>query len=118
MYKAVLILILLPLVRNTQLDSVDLIEKNTYYDENGRKVFTQWIAWTWTGSRHEVAGWRLDKEYFHFQEQPPRLTWYEDSKHYELRAAYWRETHYQWDEEITERERLPVCKRRGLFGSK
>lgn len=42
-------------------DSVDLAEVNHFYDENGRLVFDQLIAWDWDGSRFQVRDWRLIK---------------------------------------------------------
>ena len=45
------------------VDTVDVIEVNHFYAENGRHVFDQVIYWEWIGreSRYHVRGWRMLK---------------------------------------------------------
>ncbi len=95
-------------------ETVDVIERNNFFDESGRHVFTQWILWEWKDSRHEIVAWRLHKPDFHFQERPPRLRWDEG----EVKAACWRETWTQYDPELYERDRNPKEYRKGIFGAK
>lgn len=95
-------------------DSVDVIERNSFYDDCGRRVFVQWIFWSYCHGRLHVTAWRLDKDDASFQDNPPRLVWTEDNRIREVRAASWRETWTQWDPELSEREILPVDRRKGL----
>lgn len=95
-------------------ESVDLVERSHVYDLDGREVFVQWLVWHWEGDRHHIAAWRMANPGFHFQERPPQLTWTEGDRVRQVRAAYWRETHEQFDVEIAEREILHQDKRKGL----
>ena len=100
-----------------RVEQVDLLEKNHFFDDKGRPVFIQWIAYEWSGERHQVVGWRLDRPEFTFEERRLVLTCDENGAQ-QIRALYWRETWSQVDPEIAEREILPTQSRRGLFGVK
>ncbi len=86
------------------------VERNHFYDDEGRKVFTQFIFYDWQNGRHIVAAWRLEKEEFRFH--PPVVTWTENDKVRQVRGIYWRETFTQWDVELA--ERFEGVKRREL----
>ena len=92
-------------------DRVDLIERNTVYDDDGNQTLQQFIFWDWQGQGHRVVAWRLaaDKSW-----NPPVLRWVENGRPRAVQCNYWQETHYQWDEEIRQREIVPECERRGL----
>ena len=82
-------------------ETVDCIERNHYYDGDGKPVFTQFVFWDWKDGRHEVAAWRLEKDEFRFH--PPIVTWTDEGRLRQVRGAYWRETWTQWDVEMAER---------------
>lgn len=44
-------------------ESVDVIETNSFYDDEGRPVFDQQIFWDWHPccERHHVRAWRMVK---------------------------------------------------------
>ena len=111
---ALLVLSILPHGPPVVREEVTLIERNHYYDECGRHVFTQWIFWEWKDTRHEVIAWRLDKPDFRFQERPPCLRMDEGR----VDAECWRETWTQYDPELMERERFPKEYRKGIFGER
>jgi hypothetical protein len=106
-------------------ETVDLIEVNHFYDEQGRLVFDQVIFYDWSeaDSRYMVRAWRLVKS----PSQLPQKDW--KSGGY---VALWqdcgqggevlrrvhsqsiRETWTQHDPELVEREYLPKEKRKEL----
>lgn len=102
-------------------DSVDVIEVNHFYDEQGRLVFDQCIYYDWTPAacRHQVRGWRLIKS----PNQLPRrdwagggytAVWHEGDLLRVVRAGSVAETWTQYDPELLERENLPKERRRDL----
>lgn len=102
-------------------ESVDLIEVNHFYDEQGRLVFDQVIFYDWSPphSRYQVIAWRLVK----CRSQLPSRDWnggghvaiWADGETIRsVRAAGYRETWTQYDPELVERETLPKCQRREL----
>jgi hypothetical protein len=107
-------------------ESVDLIELNTFYDENGREVFRQVIFYDWSerDARYQVAAWRLVKH----EVQLPRpdccgrkfwtVLWNDGGVNRAITAHAYRETWTQYDVELVEREILPKEKRRKLKGEK
>lgn len=108
-----MLLATIPMDGHIVRETVDCIEVNAVYDGEGCQTFKQVVGWDWRCDHHEVAGWRMmsDKTW-----RPPNVTWVEGQRLHILRGKYWRETHYQWDEEIAQRELFPKCFRRGLFG--
>jgi len=99
------------------VDAVDCIESNTVYNCEGEKTFTQIIFWRWSGSRHDVVAWRMDRD-MTFSQRPPRLIWRDGNYLRQVRADYWRETHTQWDIELQERAIRNEAFRQGLQGEK
>jgi hypothetical protein len=107
-------------------ESVDLVELNHFYDENGRLVFDQVIFWDWSerDARYQVAAWRLVKH----EVQLPRpdccgrkfwtVLWQDGDRHRAITAHAYRETWTQYDPELAEREYLPAANRRELRGKK
>lgn len=98
---ATLLLCAIPHDLHLVAETCDCIERNNFYDDEGRKVFSQFVFWDWSGCRHEIAAWRLEKDEFRFH--PPIVTWTENDKVRQVRGSYWRETHTQWDVELAER---------------
>ena len=117
MLLATLLLATIPMDGTVVRESVDLVEKNHYYDCDGREVFCQWIFYDWQGGRHQVVAWRMAREEHNFRQAPPVLTWSENGVR-QIRGMYWRETWTQWDPEIADREILERKSRRGIFGGK
>lgn len=100
----------------TVRESVDLIERNHFYNDEGREVFTQWIFWDWERDRHQVEGWRNNQPDFRFTERPPLLTWSQGTERRQVRSTYWRETWTQHDPELFDREIVPKDRRKGIGG--
>ena len=99
-------------------EQVDLIERNNYYDCEGKPVFVQWILWDWDRGRHHVVAWRIDKPEFSFNERQLTLTWSDGGRLFQIRGRYWRETWEQHDPEVAERDILDRRYRRGIFGTR
>jgi len=106
-------------------ETVDLVEVNHFYDEQGRLVFDQVIFYDWSASdsRYMVRAWRLVKN----PAQLPQRDWksggyvavWQDScqggdvlRH--VHAAAFRETWTQYDPELIERDYLPKERRKEL----
>lgn len=118
-----IILLLLSIVPHEDVirDSVDLMELNHFYDEQGRLVFDQIIFYDWDkeNERFQVRAWRMVKS----PNQIPQRDWQNDGY-----KALWldneglrlvisksiRETWTQYDPELVEREFLPKERRRDL----
>lgn len=100
-------------------ESCDLLEVNHFYDEQGRLVFDQFIAWDWDGSRFQVRAWRLIK---HESQIPQRdhkhggyvATWNDGDVTRSVRSGSMRETWLQHDPALADREYLEKEKRREL----
>lgn len=118
MMLAWLLLATIPMDAVTPRDAVCLIERNHFFNERCEPVFTQYIFFDWSGARHDVVAWRLEKEGYVFTERPPCVTWTEEGMVYQVRGKIWRETWSQTDEEVFEREILKKELRRGLFRRK
>ena len=101
-------------------DSVDVIEINHFYDEQGRLVFDQEIFCRWfdTDCRFHVCDWRLLKT----TDQWPyktrwggyRAIWMDGPIMRRVDCNILRETWTQDDHELLEREKLPSDERRKL----
>lgn len=103
------------------VESVDLMELNHFYDDQGRLVFDQVIFYDWSpdASRYMVRAWRLVK-------QPAQLPqrdwqqggwlaiWHDGEILRRVQAQSQRESWTQYDPELVEREYLPKEKRREL----
>jgi hypothetical protein len=103
------------------VETVDLIEVNHFYDDQGRLVFDQCIFYDWSSpdGRYMVRAWRLVKN----PSQLPQRDWmhgghtaiWQDGEVLrKVRAGSMRETFTQYDPELVEREYLPKELRRDL----
>ena len=107
---ATLLLCTVPHDGHVVRETVDCIERNHFYADDGRLVFTQFVFFDWANDRHEIVAWRLEKDEFCFH--PPVVTWTEDDRVRQVRGEYWRESWTQFDPELAERHE--GVKRRGL----
>lgn len=118
MHKLVLILFSIVPRDDVVRESVDLVEVNHFYDENGRLVFDQIIFYDWIYSNYRVVAWRLVKSDSQF---PRRLWprgyscyWQDGEQTRQVLASSDRETWTQYDPELVEREYFPKELRREL----
>lgn len=104
------------------IETVDLIEVNHFFDEEGRPVFDQCLFYDWSpeASRFMVRAWRLVRH----PSQLPRRDWARDAHVAvwqdgpvlrKVRALSVRETFTKYDPELIEREFLPKERRRDLM---
>lgn len=117
---AAILLAFLPL-QDVARETVDLIEVNHYFDEQGRLVFDQAIFWDWSAAdaRYVVRAWRLIKN----PAQIPARDWstggysaiWQDGEVLrQVRSRSIRESWTQYDPELVEREYLPKERRKEL----
>lgn len=102
-------------------ESVDLIEVNHFYDEQGRLVFDQLIFYDWSppDSRYMVRAWRLVKSPSQLPQRDFRdggysAIWHDGDLLRNVRADSLRESWTQYDPELVEREFLPKERRKEL----
>lgn len=96
-------------------DSCDVLELNHYYDGNGKHVFTQWIFWEWRHRSFRVKAWRMEgRGRLDRRGGSWRLMWHDQGRLRTMEAEEFRVTWTQWDVELEERKRWPVCNRTGL----
>ncbi len=101
-------------------DSVDLVEVNHLYDEQGRLLLDQVIFYDWSTQhrRYNVRAWKLVKS----QSQLPTrnragafvATWHDDRTLRQVVATSMVESWTQFDPELMERQFLPKDKRVNL----
>ena len=96
-------------------ESLDLVEVNHFFDEQGREVFTQVIFWDWSESdcRYMVRAWRLVKNpnilpVRDWDRGGYRSLWQDGEQLRDIHALSFRETWTQYDPELVEREFLTV----------
>lgn len=114
-----------PALREPVRDTVDVLERNYFYDDGGRLVFCQLIGWHWYGDvgEHHVSFWRLCKgpEYVP-QYDRQRRDWFvlfrDGDTFREVRSrSYletWTQTSGEGDREANDRPRLPATERQEL----
>lgn len=102
-------------------DTVDLVEVNHFYDEQGKLVFDQVIFYDWSEAhgRYNVRAWRLLKSnaqvpYRNWRRGDFVAVWHDGDILREVRATSFRESWTQYDPELVEREFLPKDRRREL----
>lgn len=103
-------------------DRVEVIETNHFYDADAKPVFTQAIFWS---DDNRIIDWRLVRN----RQDEPRANievrrdyrtggyvaaWDDNGLLREVRAKCWRETWTQYDVELVDRDKWPVCNRRLL----
>jgi hypothetical protein len=95
------------------VSQVDVIERNTVHDGQGRVTLTQWILWDVErrDKREHVVAWRLVKtgETVSRRDGFYRIAWGERL----IQAASYRDRHTQHDPEIDDREYRVNDLRRG-----
>ena len=112
-------------------ESVDLIEVNHFYDENGKLVFDQVIFYRWSSAgrdyegrtlpeRYNVIAWRLIKKPSQLPKKRWRsgryeCVWYDQELLRRVSAPAIRETWLQYDPELEERKNFPKERRSGLL---
>jgi hypothetical protein len=105
-------------------ESVDLIEHNHVYNDNGDLHLEQMVYYEWKGGRYEVLSWRLRKSplmvpYRDHTNGGYTAVWVDDqSVTRVVRALAFRESHTMYDPELLERNRLPREFRRELKQAK
>lgn len=101
-------------------DHVDLVERNAFYDEEGKHVFTQLIWWQNTPSGYRVREWRMVKDAEAMQPQQLasgewQSLWLDRGEVLrDVRATTYEESFTQYDRELKNRELLPQEQRRGF----
>jgi hypothetical protein len=109
---------------DTVRESVDLIELNHTFNENGDPNLCQLIYYHWHRDRYEVIAWRMLKS--------PLMVPYRDHTHGGYTAVWvddrdtlrvvrskdFRESWTQYDVELWERNQLPANERRELRPSR
>ena len=110
---ALLLLSILPR-ESVARDGVDVLERQEFFDGEGRLVFVQWIGW----QGYRVRFWRLDKGdkclTRDFANRAYELEWCEDGKHRQVWAKWFEESWEQYDKELEDRQYLPAEKRQPL----
>lgn len=84
----------------TVSETVDIVEVNHFYDDNGRHVFDQVIFYDWDGT---CVDWRLIKN----ESMRPnrcKMLWFDDTILRKITAKSQRETWTQYDPELVDRE--------------
>jgi hypothetical protein len=102
-------------------ESVDLIEVNHFYDDQGRLVFDQLLFYDWSHSdgRYQLRAWRMVKNNSqlpqrNWQSGGYSSVWQDGDVLRKVVAPATRESWTQYDPELTEREYLPKERRREL----
>lgn len=93
-------------------DTVEVLEHNRFYDEQGALVFEQAIFKDFDGERFQVRDWRLVKPGFVML--PTGATFWDGDSLRRVRAKQVVNSFTQYDPELTARETLPTTERRGL----
>lgn len=108
-------------IRQVEVDQVDLIEYNHFYDEQGRHVFDQVLFYDWSPRemRYQIRDWRLIKTatqapYYDVQRGLYMATWHDGLSLRQVRGKSIRESWTQYDPELVERSFLPKENRREL----
>ncbi len=107
-------------------NNIDKVERNNFYDDEGRLVFVQFIFWEetphWHSRPYNVMAWRLDKGiprpsymYDTGSVYRYRMIWNDGGTTRDIRCKIFTETWTQEDVEILEREFLPKEHRKGLL---
>lgn len=111
---AALLLSIIPLDMPVR-DSVDMVEVNAFYDENGKEVFQQLIWWNWNRSecQFDICDWRLVKDPKQIPLHGTSVFW-DGQVLREVSARSVRRTWTQYDPELTERATLPKEQRKEL----
>lgn len=103
-------------------EGFDLLERNRFYDEQGRLVFEQILFYDWSphADRFNVQAWRLVKTPNQIPERDHEAgdfvaVWQDGEILRAVRSEMYRESWTQYDPELVEREYLPKERRRDLL---
>jgi len=109
-------------VEDVIAESVDLIEVNHCYDEEGKHVFDQVLFYDWSAQdrQYHVRAWRMLKDPTQIPHRDSvrgdyESTWYDGWLLRQVRSTTFRETWTQYDPEVTARSQLPKELRRELL---
>lgn len=105
---------------DVRTDRVDVIEINHLYDDEGKHVLDQWIAWDWCPSEraYRVVDWRILQTPHQRPVSGPcgvRSLWVDKDCVRRVRCVSVRETWTQVDPETADRQRVAVELRRKLI---
>jgi len=104
--------------REVLRDSVDVVELNHFYDDEGKPVFDQLIFYRWEPAGfHRLIDYRLVKsrECLPQRQQHGWFSlWWDEGELRRVDAASYRETWTQYDPELVDRENHPKGSRPGL----
>lgn len=99
------------------VDTVDVLERNHFYGEQGEIVFTQHIGWSYDVADLHVVFWRLNKD----EKSPITPTskgyqwqWWDGDTLRRVESKVYRETWTQFDPELRDRAHVAAHDRRGL----
>jgi hypothetical protein len=98
-------------------DECAAIELNTFYDDDGKEIFKQWIFYEATSNGFRIQAWRLAKGDAGGPSRVGKVwqvCWHDGDTTRVVRASIYRETHSQYDPELRERSTWPKELRRGL----
>lgn len=98
-------------------DECEVIELNTFYDDDGKEIFKQWIFHDKTDGQFRIKAWRLAKADTKGPSRSGQLwqmLFHDGETTRKVTAAIYRETHTQYDPELRERNTWPKDQRRGL----
>ncbi|MGH9932122.1 MAG: hypothetical protein ACREA9_23210 [Pyrinomonadaceae bacterium] len=115
---------ILPVPAPVVRESVDVIERNFFYDDHGKLIFEQaiFLDWNELAAREDVLAWRLIKHPSQIPLPDGRggytSLWIDGELMREVYCRFTRETHYQYDPELAARELLPKELRRELRAAK
>jgi hypothetical protein len=111
---AITALLAIPTEERTGLavDTCQTIDRNTFYDDQGRVVFEQMLFWEVRDEKEVIKDWRLIKEHtpdvvHDFARNEYTLTFHDGDATRVVRAKKYRETHFQHDIELRNRDVLP-----------
>ncbi len=101
------VLSVLPRIDRPVIDRVEIIERNFFYDENGRLVFEQIIGW----EKGRVRFWILDNHQKSIEMERLKsggvLRFDEGPVFREIWCTTFAETYTQYDPELVDRDVLP-----------
>lgn len=113
MFATLLLLLAIGPEPPVQIEHVDQIETNLYYDSEGKHIFTQRIFWTRYGDKQAVLDFRLVKDDRNYP-VGNTFTWNDSGTIREVHATSKATSHTQFDPEQVDRDRLPKDCRREL----
>jgi|TARA_Y100000296_G_C5050666_1_gene194658 hypothetical protein len=100
------------------VDVCNVIERNNYYDDNGKKIFTQIVFWNFdrVSTRFVVLAWRYDEGQIRIEPRngKTRITWLDDDTMRCVIGGKFNETWTQYDPEVFDRQFTPEANRPGL----